>query len=123
MSPWTEDELRRIAAPPELEIAPVRRNGSLRTPTTIWAVRAGDDLYVRAAYGPATGWHRVARTSREGRIRAGGVEKDVNIEAAAESIYDQVDAAYRDKYGQHASIVDGITNAQARATTLRLRPR
>jgi Uncharacterized protein conserved in bacteria (DUF2255) len=30
----------------------VRRDGTLRTPRPIWVVRAGDELYVRAAYGP-----------------------------------------------------------------------
>ncbi len=123
MTTWTDDELRRIDAAQELHIAPVRRDGTLRTPTTIWVVRAGDDVYVRAAYGPGTGWHRVARTSREGRISAGGVEKDVTIEDADEAVYDQVDVAYRDKYGRYAGIVDGITNADARASTLRLLPR
>ncbi|MDA0185087.1 DUF2255 family protein [Solirubrobacter phytolaccae] len=123
MSAWDEDELRRVAAPQELEIAPVRRNGELRTPTTIWAVRADDDLYVRAAYGPSTGWHRVARASGEGHVSAGGVDKDVRFEDADPSVYAAVDAAYRAKYGQYASIVDGITNEQARATTLRLTPR
>ena len=123
MAAWDQDELRRIAAPQELKVAPVRRNGELRTPTIIWAVRADDDLYVRAAYGPSTGWHRVARASGEGRISAGGVEKDVTIEDADESVYDAVDAAYRAKYGQYSSIVDGITNEQARSTTLRLSPR
>ena len=123
MSAWTEDELRRIAAPQELEIAPVRRNGELRAPTTIWAVRAGDELYVRAAYGPGTGWHRVARASGHGHIKAGDVERDVTIEDADDGVFDAVDAAYRAKYGRYASIVDGITNDRARATTLRLRPR
>ena len=123
MSAWNEDELRRLAAPQELEIAPVRRNGELRKPTIIWAVRADDDLYARAAYGPSTGWHRVARANGKGRIKAGGVEKDVTFEDADPSTYDAVDAAYRAKYGQYASIVDGITNDEARATTLRLRPK
>jgi hypothetical protein len=40
MTGWSEDELRRIGAAEELQIAPVRRNGELRQPTTIWAVRA-----------------------------------------------------------------------------------
>ncbi len=51
MAPWKSDELDRIEAAQELEIAPRRRDGSLRTPVPIWVVRAGDDLYVRAAYG------------------------------------------------------------------------
>jgi hypothetical protein len=121
---WTSDELSRIGAADELEIAPRRRDGSLRKPVPIWVVRVGDDLYVRAAHGPGSGWHRVARTSREGRVQAGGVEKDVTIEGADGAVHGKVDAAYRTKYRRYAaSIVDGITNAQARSTTLRLVPR
>jgi len=123
VSAWTTNELDRIGAADELEIAPLRRDGTLRRPVPIWVVRAGDDLYVRAAYGAGSGWHRVARASREGRIRAGDVENDVTIEDADGAVYDQVDAAYRAKYGRYASIVDGITDAQARSTTLRLVPR
>jgi hypothetical protein len=120
---WTEEELRRVGEAQELEIAPVRRNGELRTPTIIWAVRAGDALYARAAYGPTTGWHKVARRSGEGRVRAAGVERDVTIEDASPDVYDAVDAAYRAKYGHYSSIVDGITSDQARATTVRITPR
>jgi hypothetical protein len=122
MTAWTEDQLRRVGAAQELQIAPVRRSGALRTRTTIWAVRAADDIYVRAAYGPDTGWHRVARTSRRARIWAGGVEADVRVENADNDVQDLVDEAYREKYGRQSSIVDGITNDQARATTLRLIP-
>ena len=35
----------------------------------------------------------------------------------------RVDAAYRAKYGRFARIVDGITDAEARSSTLRLLPR
>jgi hypothetical protein len=59
----------------------------------------------------------------EARIRAGGVERDVMIEDAGDAVNDRVDAAYRTKYRRHAAtIVDGITNARARATTLRVVP-
>ena len=123
MSAWTPDELAHIQAAQELEIAPVRRDGTLRRPVPIWVVRAGDDLYVRAAYLEGSGWHRVARTSRRARIRAGGVDKDVTVEDAEDAVNEQVDAAYRSKYGRYASIVDSITDAAHRATTLRLVPR
>ncbi len=85
MSSWTEDQLRRVGAAQELQIAHVRRSGALRARTTIWTVRAGDDLYVRAAYGPDTGWHRVASASRQARIWAGGVESDVSLEQVRET--------------------------------------
>ena len=120
---WTNDELSRIDAVDELEIAPRKRDGTLRKPVPIWAVRVGDDLYIRAAYGPGTGWHRVARTSREARIQAGGVEKNVTIEGADEAVNDQVDAAYLAKYRRYAaSIVETVTNQESRATTLKLVP-
>jgi hypothetical protein len=122
MAAWADDELARIEAAEELEIAPRKRDETLRRPVPIWVVRADDDLYVRAAYGPRSGWHRVARTTREARVRAGGVEKDVAVEDADDSVCDQVDAAYRARYGRYANIVDGITDAQASASTLRLVP-
>src|SRR3954447_23651160 len=113
MSAWTDEEPRRIGAAQELDIAPVRRNGELRSATPIWAVRAGDDLYVRAAYEPNKGWHGVARTSRRARIQAGGVQKDVTGEDADTSVLDQVDEPYRAKYGRrYASIVDSINDAE-----------
>ena len=124
MTTWTSDELGRIEAAEELRIAPVRRDGTLRAAIPIWTVRVGDDVYVRAAYGAGTGWHRVARASNAGRIEAGGVEKDVVIEDADAAIYDEVDAAYRAKYGKYAGpIVDSVTDAQARSSTLKLVPR
>jgi hypothetical protein len=124
MAVWTEEELGRIGPADELEIAPVRRDGTLRAARPIWVVRAGDDLYVRAAYGPRSGWHRVARTSGQARISAGGVEKDVAAEDADDAVLDQVDATYREKYGgRYARIVDSINDKEHRATTLRLLPR
>jgi hypothetical protein len=123
MPGWTEDELRRIAGAEELQIAPVRRNGELRRATPVWVVRLGDDLYVRAAYGANLGWHGVARTSRRARISTAGVEKDVTVEDADGVVFDEVDAAYRQKYGgRYASIVESITDAEHRATKLRLVP-
>src|SRR2546423_13933540 len=49
MTTWTSDELTRIDAADELEIAPLRRDGTLRSPITIWVVRHGDDDQARAA--------------------------------------------------------------------------
>jgi hypothetical protein len=122
MSTWTNDDLQRIADAEELEIAPVRRNGELRRATPIWVVRAGDELYVRAAYGANKGWHGVARSSHRARIAAGGVERDVTVEDADRGLLDAVDAAYRDNGRRNAQIVDSITDDEHRATTLRLLP-
>src|SRR3954469_20623723 len=122
MSDWTDDELRRIRAAQEVDIAPERRNGELRRPTPIWVVRAGEDLYVRAAYGSGSGWYGVGRTRRRGRGSAGGVERDVRVEDVDSSVLDAVDAAYRSKYRHYASIVDNLVQPEHRVNTLRLVP-
>lgn len=123
MSAWTEDELQRVGQAEELEIASYRGDGSLRPYVTIWVVRSGDDLYVRSAYGPENGWFRRARASHTGRIRAGGVERDVAFVDADAGTDEALDAAYREKYRRHpANVVATVVGPKAAATTLRLAP-
>jgi hypothetical protein len=124
MTTWTSDELTSIATADELEIAPLRRDGTLGTPRTIWVVRHGDDLYVRSAYGPTAGWFRGTQARHEGHIQAGGVDKDVAFVDADHDIDDQVDAAYRDKYRRYGdSLVSQMLTPEVRSTTLKLVPR
>ncbi len=125
MSQWTSNELDAIATAEELEIAPLRSDGTLRKPVTIWVVRVGDDLYIRSYRGAGAAWFRAAQTSRAGRISAGGVEKDVAlVEETDPAINDQIDAAYRAKYHRYLdSYVPPMITATARATTLKLVPR
>jgi hypothetical protein len=123
MSGWTADELDRIGAKDLIEIAGRRRDGTLRDPVIIWVVRHGDDLYVRSVNGPAAAWFRGARARHEGRIWAGGVEKDVTFEDAGGDIDDELDAAYRTKYSRSPEkTLDAMTSPEARSTTLRLVP-
>jgi quercetin dioxygenase-like cupin family protein len=75
MNAWTADELDKIAAAEELELAPAGRDGTLRKPVTIWVVRRDDDLYVRSVYGRTSSWFRGTQDRHEGHIRAGGVDK------------------------------------------------
>lgn len=123
MTTWTNDELDRIGEAEELEIASVRRDGTLRKPVTIWVVRHGDDLYVRSVYGRTSAWFRGAQARHEGHIRAGGVEKDVRL-VETEDLNDEIDAAYRSKYHRYAeSIVGSIVSSEARDAMLKLVPR
>ena len=74
----------------------------LRPFVTIWGVRHGDDLYVRSAHGPDNPWFRRALQSGEGRIRAGGLERDVAVEEPGPDVADgitKVDHAKYDRYG------------------------
>ncbi len=125
MSTWTSDELSNIGAAEELQIASVRRDGTLRNPVTIWVVRLGDDLYVRSYRGRGGSWFRAAQARHEGRIWAGGVEKDVTfVEETDPGINDQIDAAYRTKYRRYgARFVNPMVSAEARAATIKLVPR
>jgi hypothetical protein len=123
MSGWTPDELRRIGEAEELGIASKRPDGTLRRYVTIWVVRAGEDLYVRSAYGSDNPWYRRAITSGDGRIRAGGVEKDVTFAAASDDDQPAIDRAYHTKYDRYGpAIVGGVTGAHAHDLTIRLVP-
>jgi hypothetical protein len=125
MTTWTNDELNKIEAADELEIAPLRREGTLRDPVTIWVVHLGDDIYVRAVNGRPATWFRAARVRHKGRIRAGGVIKDVNfVEESDPGINDRIDTAYRTKYRRYAaSIISHIVSPEARSATIKLVPR
>jgi hypothetical protein len=124
MSDWMSGELTKIAAADELEIASLRRNGTLAKPVTIWVVRHGDDLYVRSIHGRSAGWFRGTQVRQEGHIEAGGVDKEVRFADAPDDIDDELDAAYRAKYRRYAAnIVDTVLSAEARSATLKLVPR
>jgi len=123
MSTWTNDELEKIGAAEELDLASVRRDGTLRRPVTMWVVRDGDDLYVRSVNGPGSSWFRGAQTRHEAHISAGGVDKDLDL-VETDKAGDEVDAAYDAKYGRrYPTIVPSIVAPQALAATLKLTPR
>jgi len=79
MTAWTSDELSTIAAADEIELAPLRSDGRLRTLVTIWVVRYGDDLYIRSWRGHGGSWFRATQARHEGQIQAGGMAKDVTF--------------------------------------------
>jgi hypothetical protein len=125
MTTWMRDELNRIGTAEELKIASLRRDGTLRKPTTIWVVRVGDDLYVRAINGRTGAWFRGTQERNEGHIRSGGVDKDVTfMEESDPNINEQIDAAYRTKYRRYAaSIINTTLSPEAQSATIKLVPR
>ena len=124
MTAWTSDELNKIGTAEELEIASLRRDGTLRKPVTIWVVRVGDDLYVRSVNGRTSGWFRGVQARHEGRIWAGGVEKDVTfVEESSPDINGQIDAAYLTKYRRYPQYVAPMVVPKAQAATIKLVPR
>jgi hypothetical protein len=124
MSAWTDDELEAIGGADELRIASRRPDGGLRKYIRIWVVGVGDALYVRSAYGYDNPWFQRALRAGEGRIRAGGVERDVAFEQPDRGVDADVTAAYHAKYDRYGpDIVGTVVSAEAERSTLRLVPR
>jgi hypothetical protein len=121
MTTWTNDELTRIGGAEELQLASARPDGTLRPYVTMWVVRASDDLYVRSAYGPNNPWFRRAKASGAGRIRAGGLERDVTFSEATSGVHAAIDAAYHAKYDRYGPrIVGSVVGPEAEAVTIKL---
>ena len=124
MTQWTSDQLDKIGKAEEVQIASVGRDGKLRKPVTVWAVRHGDGLYVRSVRGRDGHWFRGTQDRHEGRIRAGGLQQDITFVEADHNIDDEIDAAYRDKYLRYAGrILESVLTPEARSSTLKLMPR
>jgi hypothetical protein len=122
MSSWTPEELTAIGDAVEVGIASLRRDGTLTRPRIVWAVRDGDEIYLRSVNGSDGAWYRSTRVRHEGRIRAGGIEHDIAFVDTTER-NERVDAAYRSKYRGWGVGLDRITRPLAAATTMRLEPR
>lgn len=123
-NPFTPDELERVGGAEELLVSSVRPDGTDRPFVTIWAVRAGDHIYIRSAYGTGNPWFRRAVASGIGRIRAGGVDREVSftrIDADDAVVQQAVDVAYHAKYDRHGpAIVGTVVGPASHETTLRL---
>jgi hypothetical protein len=121
---WTSEELTKIGAAEEVQIAPLGRDGTPRKPVTVWVVRHGDDLYVRSVRGRSGHWFRGTQERHEGRIQAGRVQKDITFVDADHAVDDEVDDAYRAKYRRYAgSVLNSVLTTEARSTTIQLVPR
>ncbi len=124
MSAWAADELARVGRATELGLASRRPDGSLRPYVTIWVVEAGDCLYVRSAHGWENPWFQRALHSGEGRIRAGGLERDVLFERPGPDVLAQVTAAYHAKYDRFGpAIVGTVVSPEAERSTLKVTPK
>jgi hypothetical protein len=124
MTGWTNEELNRIGSAEEIRIAALQPDGTLNKPVTIWVVRVGDNLYVRSYRGQKGRWFRTTQVRDEGKVWASGVEKDVTfVGEVSPEIKDQIDQAYRSKYGHDSAYVPPMLTDEVRSTTLRLVPR
>jgi len=124
MTAWTDEELGQIGEAQELQLASERPDGTLRPYVTMWVVRVDDELYVRSAHGANNPWFVRAKASGVGRIRSGGVERDVTFAEPAPDVHPDIDATYRGKYERYGpAIVGTVVGSLAHAVTIRLVPR
>jgi len=119
MSTFTATEIATLDRTDELRIAGRRADDSLRKLVIIWMVTLDGELYVRSVNGADAAWFRGTQIQGLGHISAGGVEKDVSFTRVTD-VDDELDAAYRAKYGSYPSAVTAINSAKARETTLRV---
>src|SRR5262249_8241893 len=120
-SPWTEAELRSLDRISEIRVAGRRQDGSLRTLTIVWHVVVDGNLYVRSVRGAEGAWYKGVLRHHQGAIAWGAEHRDVSY-LSDHTIDSRLDAAYVTKYG-NGSPTRAITNATAKATTLRIEPR
>ena len=123
MSKWKKDELQRIAETDDLHISPLREDGATYgTPTWIWSVAVGGELYVRAYNGQNSSWYKAALRQKAGRITAAGMTRDVAFEPVEGPVNDRIDDAYREKY-KGSPYLAPMIGARACSATVKVMPR
>jgi hypothetical protein len=122
LTAWPKDELKKIAETDDLHVAPFREDGkTYGTPTWIWSVVIGDDLYVRPYNGAKSRWYRAALRQKSGRITAAGMTKQVAFELVTGDINNRIDDAYRAKY-RTSPYLDPMIGEGPRSATIKITP-
>lgn len=123
MAEWNATQLERIAATREIEVSSLREDCALTKPVTIWCVRVDGQLYIRSVRGKAGDWFKAAEQRHEGRIEADDAAVDVSFEEVPHHLDEEIDEAYKVKYGYPSAPVDSVMTDAAKATTTRVVPR
>ncbi|MFL6209978.1 MAG: DUF2255 family protein [Pyrinomonadaceae bacterium] len=120
---FTADELKRMDEADDLHIAPFRDDGTTYgTPTWIWAVVVGGNLYVRAYNGQNSRWYKSAMKQKAGRIQAAGMIKEVAFEPVGGDVNAQIDEAYKKKYNG-SPYLSPMIGSRAKAATVKIVPK
>jgi len=123
MNRWSATQLRTIAQTADLYVSPFREDGvTYGTPTQTWALVVGDNVYVRAANGPASRWYQAAITQKAGRVRVAGTDYDVTFEPAGTADEAAIDVAYEAKY-PGSSAVPIMQGEGPKSASVRIFPR
>ena len=120
MTTWPKEELDKISVSDNLHISPFREDGlTYGTPTWIWSVVVGENLYVRAYNGQNSRWYNAALRQKAGRINVAGMTKEVTFESVDGPINESIDNAYREKYNRSPYLRSMISN-RARSATVKV---
>lgn len=101
MSNWTPKQLKAFATADDMHVSPFYQNGkTYGTPTWIWSVVVGDDLYVRAWNGQQSRWYQSARQQQAGRIALAGQQYEVRYQPVTtdDQLTQAISQAYEKKY-------------------------
>lgn len=120
---WTDAELESFATADDFHISPYRADGvTYGTPTFIWSVVTGGNLYVRPYNGNMSRWYQSAVAQGGGRIRIAGTEYEVEFVPADPAVFPAVDEAYRSKYADSPYLAPMIAEGP-RSTTVLVTPK
>ena len=123
MNSWNEFDLRAIAESHDLYISPFREDGATYgTPTLVWPLVVGGEVYVRAANGQQSRWYTAALSQKAGRIRVGDKDYEVTFEPGVNETARAIDAAYEEKY-TGSSAVPIMQGDGPKSATVRISPR
>lgn len=120
---WLPEELEKIGVADDLKISPFRDDGkTYGTPTWIWSVVVGGNLYARPYHGQNSKWYKAAMKQKSGRINVAGLSKEVTFEPVTGAINERIDSAYKTKY-QGSPYLDPMIGDRARSATVRINPK
>ena len=101
----------------------MKKDGTLKKPTTIWVVRLGDDVYVRAWNGLNSAWYNVAQQNHEGSVKLRGEEILVEfVDEPGKEVNEQINQAYLDKYGR-SQYSKAMIGEEQQKNTMKLVPK
>jgi hypothetical protein len=120
MAEWNKEELQKISDTDDLHISPFREDGkTYGTPTWIWSVVVGDELFVRAYNGKNSSWYQAALKQKAGRIKAAGMTKEVMFEPVEGAVNELIDEAYKNKY-KGSRYLNSMISTRSRAATVKV---
>lgn len=117
MNAWTPEDLTEFAEAYSLVLIAGDKE---RDGVEIGMALVGNELYVRAYRGTRSRWYQAAHEHGHGRIRVGGVTREVVLTTRGLELPAGLEAAFRGKYGAVSDAL--IAVPEARAATIRIDP-